>query len=320
MRDVNQISRDRHPISVIVCTLNEETNISACLRSVGWADQCFVVDAFSTDQTVHIARNFGAEVIMHEWKGYSDQKNWALRNLSVRNEWVLFLDADERVSPELAMEIQEIVKSAQNKYAGYYIPRRMMFLGRWLKHSWWYPDYNLRLFKRNLGQFENRLVHETVVLDGEPGYLISDLIHDDQRDISTYCGRLNRYSSLEAQEMYRVLIERRSSQFKPSWRGNWAQRRRALKEQIWYRLPFRPLIRFIWTMIFRLGFLDGHEGMIFTGLAMINDWLAQAKFYELILIRQGQRVSGELTPDLPSFTKANQVKLSKNSASNRDLL
>jgi glycosyltransferase involved in cell wall biosynthesis len=275
---------------------------------VSWADQRFVVDAFSTDKTVVIAQSLGAEVFMHEWTGYSDQKNWALENLPIQNDWVLFLDADERVSPELAVEIQQVVLQDGSEYVGYYMARRMIFLGRWLKHTWWYPDYNLRLFKRRLGRFENRLVHETVVLNGPVGHLHHDLIHDDQRDIATYVGRLNRYSSLEAQEMYRVLVERCPGDFKPSWRGNRVERRRAFKECLWYRLPFRPFIRFIWTIVFRLGFLDGREGLIFTGLAMITDWLAGAKFYELMLARQGKRQSAEAMPSLPCFVSKDAVR------------
>lgn len=295
--------QDRVPLTVIVCTLNEEMNIRRCLQSVAWADQRLVVDSLSHDQTAGIARSLDAEVVEHEWTGYSGQKNWALANLPIRHEWVFFLDADERVSPELAVCLREIVLSDQATCAGYYVPRRMIFLGRWLRRSWWYPDYNLRLFKHGKGRFEKRLVHETVVLDGKAGYLKSDLIHDDQRDIATYVGRLNRYSSLEAQEMRRALVEQGSPDFRPSWQGGWAARRRALKERVWYRLPFKPTIRFIWTMVFRMGFLDGREGMIFTGLAMINDWLADAKVYERLLAQQGKRAVSGSMPESSPFTR-----------------
>ena len=166
-------------------------------------------------------------------------------------------------------------------HSGYYIARRLFFLGRWLRHAYWYPDFNLRLFKVGAGRFEDRLVHERVVLDGSAGYLTNDLIHHDRRDIATYVARLNRYSTLEAMEMMRSRGEQTALRVASSFRGDWAARRRALKERVWYRLPFRALLRFIWTMTVRLGFLDGRAGLVFTVLACFNEWLATAKLYEL---------------------------------------
>ncbi|MCL5026068.1 MAG: glycosyltransferase family 2 protein [Chloroflexi bacterium] len=162
----SEISADLVPLSVIVCTLNEEANIGNCLRSVGWASQRFVVDADSTDRTAAIGRSLGATVISHPWRGYSDQKNWALDNLPIEHDWILCLDADEVVPPPLAGEIRGIVADSPPRYAGYYVARRLIFMGRWLKHCWWYPDYTLRLFKREAGRFEKRLVHERLVLRG----------------------------------------------------------------------------------------------------------------------------------------------------------
>jgi len=295
---------DKVNISIIIPVFNEEQNIGACLNSIKWADETFVIDAYSNDETVCLAKEYNVKIYQHKWEGYSDQKNWALDELPISNEWVLFLDADERVSPELSEEIREVIeKLDQNE--GYYISRRMIFLGRWLKHAWWYPDYNLRMFKRKFGRFENRAVHETVILNGDVGYLKNDLIHDDQRNLETYIGRLNRYSTLEASEMYRVLKENKSTGFSASWFGTWGERRRAIKERVWYRLPFKPIIRFIWIIVFRLGFLDGKEGFIFTILACFNDWMSDIKFFELMLIknksRAMQRISSPiLQPDRPA--------------------
>jgi glycosyltransferase involved in cell wall biosynthesis len=280
------------PLTVIVCAQDEELNLPDCLSSVALVDQVIVVDGGSVDSTVRLAAESGAEVVAHSWEGYSLQKNWALANTHIRHDWVFFLDADERVSTDLIEEISRIVSGGDHRVVGYYVARRLVFMGRWLKRCFWNPDYNLRLFQRRAGRFESRLVHETVVIDGPIGYLTHDLIHDDQRDLATYISRLNRYSSLEAEEMYRVLVEHEGTDFRSSWKGTWGQRRRALKERVWYRLPLRPMIRFIWTMAVKRGVVDGREGLIFTILACINDWQTTAKFYELRHSRSDSRRRG----------------------------
>src|SRR5260221_11707839 len=216
-----------------------------CLESVAWASTRFVVDAGSTDATTAIAGQLGAELIAHPWTGYSDQKNWALENLPLRSEWVLFLDADERLPQDLADEIKKAIAEPADKVAGYYIARKMIFLGRWLRRTYWYPDSNLRLFRRGKGRFQTRLVQARTVLTGPAGYLKSPLIHEDMRDLSTYVSRLNRYSTLEALEMYRRPDAPVGMRFTGSRFGEPSQRRRALKETVWYDLPFAPTLRFI---------------------------------------------------------------------------
>ena len=268
-------------IAVVICAQDEETNLRNCLTSVAFADATFVVDGGSTDSTVEIAEVLGAKVIQHEWSGYAAQKNWALDNLPITARWVLFLDADERVTAELAEEILVATRLPNGTHSGYYIARRMVFMGRWLRHTYWYPDFNLRLFQLGCGRFEDRLVHERVVLSGTAGYLRSDLIHEDHRPIATYVARLNRYSTLEAEEMFGVNRSSARLRVPSNFRGDWAARRRALKERVWYRMPFRAAIRFFWTMIIRFGFLDGRAGLIFTVLACWNEWLATAKLYEM---------------------------------------
>jgi glycosyltransferase involved in cell wall biosynthesis len=268
-------------IAVVVCVQDEELNLQTCLNSVTFADAVFVVDGGSTDATTQIAEEFGAKVVLHTWPGYAAQKNWALDSLPIKTRWVLFMDADERVPPDLAEEILAAVGSPNGKDVGYYVARRMIFLGRWLRHTYWYPDFNLRLFRLGSGRFEDRLVHERVVLNGTAGYLRNDLIHEDHRPIAAYVARLNRYSTLEAEEMFGFPNSDARLRVASSFRGDWAARRRALKERVWYRLPFRAAIRFAWTMIVRLGFLDGRAGLIFTVLACGNEWLATAKLYEM---------------------------------------
>jgi glycosyltransferase involved in cell wall biosynthesis len=268
-------------IAVVVCAQDEELNLRTCLDSLTFADAVFVVDGGSTDTTAEIAAELGATVVRHPWSGYAVQKNWALDSLPIKTRWILFLDADERVTPRLAEEILAVTSSPNGKDAGYYVARKLIFMGRWLRHTYWYPDFNLRLFKLGSGRFEDRLVHERVVLNGSAGYLRNDLIHEDHRPIAAYVARLNRYSTLEAEEMFGLNDSQVRLRVPSSFRGDWAARRRALKERVWYRMPFRAAIRLAWTMIVRLGFLDGRAGLIFTVLACGNEWLATAKVYEM---------------------------------------
>lgn len=268
-------------LTVIVCTQDEELNLAHCLASVKFADLSFVVDGGSSDGTAEIATRCGAIVVGHPWSGYAEQKNWALDNLPISTRWVLLMDADERVPPELARELTGITTSSTETKVGFYVARRVIFLGRWLKHSYWYPDFNLRLLRLGFGRFEDRRVHERIVLDGQAGYLRNDLFHEDHRPLAAYVDRLNRYSTLEAEEMLRVKESRGRVRAPSSFRGDWAARRRALKEGVWYRTPFRPLVRFVWMLLIKRAFLDGRPGMIFTMLASWNEWLATAKLYEM---------------------------------------
>jgi glycosyltransferase involved in cell wall biosynthesis len=289
------------PVTVVVCTLNEEANIGRCLASVQWARERFVVDAGSGDRTVELSRALGATVVTHEWSGYANQKNWALDNLPIETDWVLFLDADEYATDDLGSEIRSLVSQSDGEHAGYHVARRMIFMGRWLKRAWWYPDYNLRLFLRGRGRFEDRLVHESVVVDGSTGYLTNDLVHDDNREIAAYINRLNRYSSLEALEIHRRqwVHEAAGNRVRGSVLGSRLVRRRYVKEHIWYRLPLRPLIRFVWTSVFRLGLLDGREGLIFTLLHCVMDWYIDVKLYELRSAARRGRPAPAAMPELP---------------------
>src|SRR5207247_7499596 len=158
----------------------------------------------SKDDTVSLAQSKGAVVVSHPWAGYAVQKNWALRNLPLRNDWVLFLDADEIVTPELGREIASVVKRSNDGYDAYFLNRRMIFLGRWLRHVWWYPDRTVRLVRRSSGgEFEDRSVHERWVAPGHVGYLTRDLVHENLKPLHEYVVRLNRYSTLEALEALR---------------------------------------------------------------------------------------------------------------------
>jgi glycosyltransferase involved in cell wall biosynthesis len=214
------LRKDKVPLSVIIPVKNEEANIGACIDSVAWADQIFVVDSRSSDATCEIAAAKGARVVQFAFTGgWPKKKNWALENLPFAHDWVLLLDADERVPAALAGEISSHRRDPKG-CDGFYMNRRMLFLGRWIRHCGWYPSWNLRFFRHSKGRFERLTtadpgdtgdveVHEHVILDGRPGYLEHDLLHEDFKNISHFIDRHNRYSTWEA-AVYREFRRGRS--------------------------------------------------------------------------------------------------------------
>jgi glycosyltransferase involved in cell wall biosynthesis len=283
---------DRTPLSVLVPTLNEELNLPECLDSVDWADEVFVVDSYSTDRTVEIAHERGARVVQHPFDNYSRQKNWALDTLPFRHEWVLILDADERVTPELRAEIAQVVLplpatgegwgKGRASPVGYYVNRRFIFMGRWIRHAGWYPSWNLRLFKHRLGRYDSREVHEHLVLQGPAGYLKHDLLHLDRRGLEAFVARHNRYSTLEA--MARLKVEQNAPDragLPTRLLGSPVERKRWLRERVWPRIPIRPLALFFYMYVLRRGFLDGREGFAFCLFHAFQEFMVGLKLAEL---------------------------------------
>ena len=270
-------------ISVLVPTLNESRNISDCLLSVQWADDIALVDSGSTDGTRELAKSFGARIVDFQWNGeFPKKKNWALENVDWRHEWVLILDADERVTPELAEEIVRVLENPQAD--GYYLNRRFMFMGKWIRHCGYYPSWNLRLFRHRLGRYErlhsgdtgsgDNEVHEHVVLEGRSAHLANDLLHFAYPDIQTWVEKHNRYSNWEAR------VELEGTGRPAHGIGSELSRRRKLKE--WSRkLPFRPALRFIHSYVLKRGFLDGRQGYCFCRLLGIYEYLILLKKAEL---------------------------------------
>jgi glycosyltransferase involved in cell wall biosynthesis len=185
-------------LTVTVITRNEAANIEAALASVVWADEVIVIDAESTDDTAAIARRRSTRVEVRPWPGYSAQKNYAASLAA--HDWILSLDADERVSPALAAEIQSLLRS-EPAHRGYRVPRLSHYLGRWIRGTDWYPDYQLRLYDRRAGAWNGRAVHESVALEGAPGRLSNDLQHFPYRDISHHLQTIDRYTTLAADEL-----------------------------------------------------------------------------------------------------------------------
>ncbi len=175
-------------LSVVIIALNEERNLPRCLASVKWANEIIVVDSGSTDRTRQISKESGAKVFDIKWQGFGQAKGYGLSQAT--SEWILSIDADEEVSPELSREIQDIMKSNPSS-DGYYMPRKTMFLGRWIYHCGWYPDGVLRLFRRSKGKFDTSVVHEKVILDGRTGDLKGELLHYSYPDLDHYFRKFN---------------------------------------------------------------------------------------------------------------------------------
>jgi len=241
-------------LSVTIISRNEAKNIEACLKSVAWASEVVLVDQFSDDGTAEIAEKFGARVFQENWKGYAGQKNSAIKKAT--GNWILSLDADERVSNDLRLEIESVVNSS-SPLDGHYIPRKNFFCGQWIRYGGWYPDYNLRLFRKGAGHFQERAVHEKVILDGSAGYLKNPLEHYTYRSTKDYIERLERYSGLAAAEI--------------SDRGRWSR---------WHTLTLRPLFTFLNMYLFRRGILDGTAGLFLAVSYAYYTFLKYYRFYE----------------------------------------
>jgi glycosyltransferase involved in cell wall biosynthesis len=268
------------PVSILVPTLDEELNLPDCLDSVAWADEVFVVDSYSRDRTVEVAQKRGARVVQHPFESYSRQKNWALDTLPFRNDWVMILDADERVTPELRFEIESILPDAA--CAGYYLNRRVIFLGTWIRHAGWYPNWNLRLFRHQLGRYDGREVHEHVVLNGPVGYLRRDLVHRDRRGLEAFVARHNRYSTLEASARFKAECDAPDRARLPvSLLASSVQRKRFLRERVWPSVPVKPLVLFAYMYVLRRGFLDGRAGLALCVFHAFQEFMVGLKLAEL---------------------------------------
>jgi glycosyltransferase involved in cell wall biosynthesis len=265
MMDPQTAPKGKAPVSLFILTHNEELNITACLESVRWAGEAFVLDAGSTDRTVEMARSLGAQVYSHAFEGYWIQRNWGLDHLPFTNPWVLVLDADERIPPALAEEIQAVTSDTANSTAGYYLDRRFFFMGKSLRHGSLSPNWILRLFKRQAGRFEERPFNEHVILQGPAGYLKNPLHHIDLRPLSTWISKHNRYADLQAEEYLGDCEGRFPVSLEPSLSGSPVQKKRWVRLRLWNRLPLliRPFLYFLRNYILKGGFLDGKPGFIY---------------------------------------------------------
>jgi glycosyltransferase involved in cell wall biosynthesis len=276
------------PVSILIPIKNEAANLPRCLASIAWADEIFVVDSQSTDGSQQIAESFGAKVFQFQFAGtYPKKKNWALSSLPFTHDWVFILDADE-VMPEGAKEEFERIVNAEpgdvdDQPVGYWINRRFNFMGKWLKHAY-FPNWNLRLFIRQLGSFEklteedtasgDNEIHEHVVVNGKTAFLTSIIDHYAFPSVESFVEKHNRYSNWEARVALTTKASNNGQQKRvPGWR-------RQLRESSRH-LPCRPLLRFLYVFIWQKGFLDGIEGYYFARLHAIYEFLIVAKTHEL---------------------------------------
>lgn len=239
-------------LSVVLITKNEADHIAAALESVRWADDLVVVDSGSTDRTVEIARRYTDRVSTRTWSSYGDQKNHATGLAA--HDWVLSLDADECVTPALADEIQALLTSAPPRQ-GYRIPRTTRYLGRWVRSTDWYPDYQLRLYDRRVARWNQRSVHESVTVDGSVGTLRGELRHYAYRDLSDHLATIDRYTTLAVREM--VMAHQHAG---------------------WYDLIGHPPLAFLRNYFVRRGFSDGIPGLI---ISLMNAYYVFLKYAKL---------------------------------------
>lgn len=270
--------RPASPVSVLILTLNEESNLPACLESVKWCADIVVFDSFSTDRTVEIARAGGARVIQRKLDNWAAHQNWAMENIPFKHDWVFYLDADERMTPELRAEIEMLAHSPEERRVAFYGGRKNFFMGKWIKHSM-PPSLIMRFFKPAKVRFE-RLVNPTPVIDGEHGYLSHHFLHYNfSKGITEWFDKHNKYSLLEAMEGLKLLDDQAGQQ--PSMLSrDPALRRKALKN-FSFRLPHRPLIKFAYLCFAKRGFLDGAAGITYCALQAIYEYMIVLKIREL---------------------------------------
>lgn len=248
----------RQPLSVVIITLNAASQLEACLQSVSFADEIVVVDSGSTDGTPALAERYGAQVITQEWLGFGPQKQFAIEAAS--HDWVLCLDADERVSPTLQVSIENALKAsltAENTARAFRFPRCNRFLGRYLKHGEGYPDWSLRLFDRHQARWSDDVVHEKVIARCRIDELPGDLLHDSAESLACYLTKQNRYTTLSA-EMALAAGKRAS----------------------FGRIALSPLIRFIKFYVIRQGYRDGLPGLIHIVIGCFNSMMKYSKMLE----------------------------------------
>lgn len=246
----------RSKLTVLMPTFNEENNIKECLESVKWADDIMVVDSFSTDKTLEIARQYTDNILQHEYINSATQKNWAIPQ--AKNEWVLIVDSDERVTPELRDEILAVLEKDGDGFDGFYIYRINHFKGKRINHCGWDKDDVLRLFRRDKGKYIDRQVHADIILDGKSSHLKAKFLHYTFISFEQYFKKFNKYTAWAA-----------------------GDRAKKTKQVRWYHVTLRPAFRFFKQYIINLGFLDGIEGLIICMLSAFSVFMKYAKLWEM---------------------------------------
>jgi len=248
------------PVTVMIFTLNEEIHLPSCLDSLAWCEDVIIIDSFSTDRTAEISRARNARFFQHAFEGFGKQRNWALDNTAPKHEWILILDADERVTPQLREELRDMAATSPQSVGAYRIKRRFHMWGRWLKYSSLYPTYVVRAIRRDRVRYINRGHAETQEVEGGVAELKHDLIDENLKGINEWFERQNRYSTSDA--AYELESESKPLQWGNLLAADPLARRAALK-RLASILPGRPLLYFFYSYVVRRGFLDGKDGLMF---------------------------------------------------------
>jgi len=262
----------------MIFTLNEEVHLPACLASLKWCDDIIVIDSFSTDRSLEICRNFGARIYQRAFDGFGSQRNWALANTSPKHDWILILDADERVPESLAVELRDAILAAPKDVAAFRLTRRFYFWGRWLKYSSLYPTYVVRVVRSRRVTYVNRGHAETQVVDGRTAQLEGYLLDENIKGMDEWFARQNRYSTREAE--YELDREQEPWRFSEML-GPDPLARRALLKRVAASIPGRPFWYFLYSYLLRGGFRDGRDGLVFCLMKSLYEAMISIKKYDL---------------------------------------
>ena len=274
-------------VSVMILTLNEEKHIGRCIASVrAFAEDVFVVDSYSSDRTAQLAESIGAKVYRNTFVNHAAQINWGLDNLPVTTDWIMRLDADEYVTADLSNEIASSLGTFPEDVAGLYVPRRVYFMGRWIRHGGYYPTKLLRIWRTGRGRCEQRWMDEHIYLTGgRSATLRNDIVDDNHNDLTWWTSKHNSYATREAVELLNARYKFfKQSGISPEYGGSQAQRKRWLKERVYVHLPvgLRASLYFAIRYIFLGGFLDGYRGFVFHVLqGFWYRFLVDAKIFEI---------------------------------------
>jgi len=268
-------SKSAPPISVLIFTLNEELNLPACLDSLDWCEDVVVIDSFSTDRTLDICQRYHVRYFQNEFTGFGDQRNYALENVDLKHDWILILDADERVAPMLAAELTRLAESAPLEVGAYRIRRRFYLWGKWLRYSSLYPTWVVRFVHRDKVRYMNRGHSETECVQGETREICADLIDENHKNLDAWFERQYHYACKEAE--FELKSQSRPLHLSCLFSDNPMLRRATLK-RIASALPFRGMLYFLYCYFIRLGFLDGRDGFTFCRMkAMYQNTIALKK-------------------------------------------
>lgn len=287
-------------VDIFIPTYNEAAHITQTVTNALALGSVYVLDSLSTDGTQEMARRAGATVVEHPFENYSRQKNWGLDHLPFKGKWVFILDADERITPALRDEVLRIAADP-GAASGYFVNRVVIFMGREIRHGGLYPSWNLRFFRRGECRYEDRPVHEHMICRGPTGFLSHEMLHIRRETISEYISKHIRYADMESEEWLNVRLGKgRAAKAKslfPSLKGY----RQWLRREAWPRTPMRPLVRFLYMYILRLGILDMRPGFHLALLMASYEYMIGLLYYDKLLrLRESDKATSGAAAPPPS--------------------